>query len=784
MRIIFFFLLSLLPTIGFSQLVTNQAGAATLVQNVLLGSGVTVSNITYNGSPAAIGSFNGTNTNIGLDAGILITTGTVNNIPGGPHGPNNTASAGVDNTHGGYAPLTSIVGGTSTHNASILEFDFVPFSDSVKFRYVFASEEYPEFVGSKYNDVFAFFISGPGIVGQKNMALLPNGTPVAINNVNNGSTNSGPCQNCANYINNTGGQTIQYDGFTTVLTAESQVQCGQTYHLVIAIADVGDTEYDSGIFLEANSLSSDTPVEMTHELSNNAFNDPDIMAEGCVSTTVTVTRNNNLNTSLSIPLNVSGTATEGVDFTNVPNTINFNPGQSQVQFTIDALADGVSEGQESIILTLDVIDPCGNPSPIILTIYINDVEPVSATTSAPEILCLGDSTTITAVGTGGGGNYTYQWNTGETTETITVAPSATTTYTVNITDDCLNETATASFEVVVPVFPPLTLNESADITNICPYVPAMISGNPSGGNGVYTYEWTSPQGIIGTTNEIEVIPSTTTTYEITVTDGCRESVTEQVVYTILSPPLVLEMSPKQTICPFQPTEISVTSTGGYGQHFYVWTHSGETTPTVTVTPSVTTEYEVSVSDECQTFTVEGTTLVEVIKPTANFTITSNLVFNNVPVQFQNLTENAVSYEWDFGDNSHLSTQVHPQNTYSNPGIYTIELIATDTLGCKDTIVKSLEIEEEWYVYIPNTFTPDDGRYNNYFSASTYGIQTLSVSIFNRWGELVYSSNELDFKWDGTYKEAICPDGTYVYKVNFLTNSKRQKNLVGHINLLR
>ena len=138
-----------------------------------------MSNITFNGAPMAIGYFNGTNTTLGIDEGILLTTGTVLNTLDGPHGPNNQSGAGMDNGAGGYPPLSNIIGGTPTFNASILEFDFVPYSDTVRFNYVFASEEYPEYVGSQYNDVFAFFISGPGIAGIQNMATLPSGQAVA-----------------------------------------------------------------------------------------------------------------------------------------------------------------------------------------------------------------------------------------------------------------------------------------------------------------------------------------------------------------------------------------------------------------------------------------------------------------------------------------------------------------------------------------------------------------------------------------------------------------------------
>ena len=333
MRQILTILLALLPLISFGQLTTSTAQAPdALVQNVLLGSGVTVSNISFNGVPVTIGSFNASNTNLGIDEGIIMTTGTILNVPGeGPHGPNNSPGAGKDNNAPGYPLLSNLIGNIATYDAAILEFDFVPYSDSVKFNYVFGSEEYPEYVSSTFNDAFAFFISGPGIPGgMQNIAQVPfGGGPVTINNVNNGQANAGPCQNCTYYNNNGDGNSapqnssvnfIQYDGFTDVMTAESAVQCGQTYHLIICIADAGDGLLDSGIFLEANSLSSKTPVEIEYTVSQELFGSPDIIGEGCVTTTVTLERDPAQSaSSMTIPINVLGTATEGVDFPTIPD---------------------------------------------------------------------------------------------------------------------------------------------------------------------------------------------------------------------------------------------------------------------------------------------------------------------------------------------------------------------------------------------------------------------------------------------------------------------------------
>jgi gliding motility-associated-like protein len=149
----------------------------------------------------------------------------------------------------------------------------------------------------------------------------------------------------------------------------------------------------------------------------------------------------------------------------------------------------------------------------------------------------------------------------------------------------------------------------------------------------------------------------------------------------------------------------------------------------------------------------------------------------------NLSQNAVYYEWDFGDGN-TSTITNPSNIYDEPGIYYITLVAIDEKGCTDTITKRIGIEEEWYIYIPNAFTPDGNRLNNDFRISTVGIKELQIGIYNRWGELIFEAHDKDFVWDGTYGGQIVTDNTYTYKVEFVTNSGREKTIHGHVNALK
>jgi gliding motility-associated-like protein len=788
-----------LPFSLMSQLITSPQGAASLVQNTLLGPGVTVSNINFSGSPSAIGKFTANGTNLGINSGIVITTGTIANNGDGPQGPNNSSNSGVDNNYPGFSPLTAQAG-ASTFNAAILEFDFIPYSDTVRFKYVFGSEEYPEYVCSQFNDAFAFFISGPGIPGAQNMAKLPNGATVTINNVNNGNpggTGSGVnacgASNSAYFVNNGNGSQspyngsssyIQYDGFTKVLEAVSKVQCGQTYHLIIAIADAGDGIFDSGIFLEANSLTSKVPVEVHYAMSFDAFNDGVTMAEGCVNTTVTLTRNGSTAAAMTVPITVGGTATEGVDYSNIPNSVTFAPGQSTVQFNVSALADGIVEGVETVDLIFAVPDPCGGSNPLELHLKIDDIQPVQVTVNSVTKLCPQDEAELTAVPSGGSGPYTILWSTAESTATITVNPPATQNYTVSVTDACLHETATAIATVTVPIYQPIALVTTPDITEICPYVPKELTVQVTGGAGNFVYSWhLANSTVLGTNDTLDVIPSTSTMYYVEVTDQCGVSAIDSVLYTITSPPLVLTMSPNQLICPGDTVPISVTATGGYGQYFYDWFHSGETTPQVFVHPYTTTSYTVSVSDECQTFTVEGTTTVNVTVPIADFAISSHVLFEDLPITFQNLTIGGNTYVWEFGDGQ-TSTLVHPNNTYDVPGTYYVTLIATNSIGCKDTVVKPITIEEEYWIYVPNTFTPDGNQFNNTFKASMINIKETEVTIYDRWGQEVFHSTSIRWEWDGTYKDLLVPDGTYTYKIKYVSRSNFEDVLIGHVNVLK
>ena len=195
-----------------------------MVENIV-GEGIIYDNVTFTGANASRGIFNnGQSTNLGIASGIFLTSGAGYVIPG----PNTSTSAGANNGTPGDPTLNSITTST-TYDAAVLQFDFIPESDTLRFKYVFGSEEYNEWVGSSFNDVFGYFVTGPNPMGgqysNKNIALVPGtNTSVKINSINNGYSPggvvpTGPCMNCQYYDDNTGGLTLEYDGFTVVLVA-------------------------------------------------------------------------------------------------------------------------------------------------------------------------------------------------------------------------------------------------------------------------------------------------------------------------------------------------------------------------------------------------------------------------------------------------------------------------------------------------------------------------------------------------------------------------------------
>lgn len=439
-----------LSGISHAQLLVNGAppynDPVHLVNNVLLGQGVVATNITYTGFATAIGYFNGMNSNLGLDSGILITSGTIQNAMG----PNTAAGQTANNNTPGF-PLLNQLTTSPTLDAAILQFDFVPISDTIRFGFVFGSEEYPEFVGSSFNDVFGFFISGPNPVGGNytdyNIAFIPNTTtPITINNVNQNV-------NTQYYFNNLGGLTVQYDGFTTRIEAVAHVVCNQTYTIKIAIADAGDSSLDSGVFLEGASFRSTGAVVTSVSTSLFADNDTTIY-EGCGNAQLTIKLPVPTPTDSVIHFNIGGTAVNGVDYVFLPDSVVILAGQDSVNIFIEAIFDGLNETEETIYLNFPFSSFCAGMMPVDLTLVILNVDSLQIDRKPPdELLCSPDGQRYYYwQASGGVAPLTYTWNVnGQISSGYDLyhEPLQTTTYYVTVSDACLGFHLEDSFTIEI-----------------------------------------------------------------------------------------------------------------------------------------------------------------------------------------------------------------------------------------------------------------------------------------------------------------------------------------------
>lgn len=396
---LFIALISLSFCSMFGQAIVQTGGyTATQLANYLAGPNITISNAVFTGASVAGGQFTAAGTTFPMASGVILSTGNISTAPG----PNGSAGGGAGALYNlgtvGTTQMTTL-GGATSYDAVTLEFDFDLQSSSIEFNYIFASEEYPEFAppnSSSYNDVFAFYISGPGIVGQQNIALVPTtALPVSINNIN-------AITNTPYYVNNTGGPAVQFDGYTTLLTAQKLgLTACQTYHLKFVIADIGDHIYNSAVFLQENSFVQGDIISG----ATQTINADGIALEGCVKGQFNFNLASPATQDVIINYTTGGTAVNGVDYAFLDNSITIPAGSSSGTIYVDAFSDGLTEGAETVTLTYT---PSLCAVPVTITLTINDAQPISFTLDGTNLDCFGNNSgEILVNATGGFPAYTY-----------------------------------------------------------------------------------------------------------------------------------------------------------------------------------------------------------------------------------------------------------------------------------------------------------------------------------------------------------------------------------------
>jgi gliding motility-associated-like protein len=560
-----------------AQLVVTANNNGLQLAQTLLGPGITVSNVTMNCPQGASGTFSNPNTTISIANGVMLTSGQVNIAAQA----NFSGSEGVDNLAPGDVDLTAL-SGVQTFDACALEFDFVALCDTISIAYVFASEEYDEYVCSTVNDAFGFFLTGPGYANV-NIATVPNTTiPVSINTVNIG-VSAGGSPNCnltntAYYIQNLG-TTHEYDGQTVRMRAVAAVTPCATYHVKLAVADGGDGVFDSGVFLEQNGIRCEnTQITLQSNLSAPGLASA---IEGCVDGAFVFNRQGDTTQPYTVNFTVGGTATPGADYNAFPASLTFPANVTSITVPIIATSDGLAEGLESVlVIVTDTF--CGFPVSDTAFILIDDQLDVDA--GPDHTVCEGVTSQL---GVAPVPTYTYTWSpvTGLSNATLSDPTATLNTFgiydyiiTAQDTNGCTGRD-TARIEVIQVPTSPFTIT-----TPICVGQVATITytGN-SGPTAAYTWNFGGGTVLSGSgagPYQVQYNTAGSPAISLDIVNGICVSTTTQ---------NILEVRPAPTLAPtdvdvscfgFGDGSVQSNPAGGTPGYFYAWSN-GATTPNIT-----------------------------------------------------------------------------------------------------------------------------------------------------------------------------------------------------------
>lgn len=674
------------------QLVVNNIGApATNMMNQLLGAGVQGSNATINCPAAARGYFsNGATTNIGLPSGVLLTSGDATDAIG----PNISTSTSVASGGTSGDPQLSAIAANTTFDECILEFDLVATCDTIEIAYVFCSEEYMEWVNSSFNDVFGFFISGPGIAGVQNIAVIPGtATPVTINNVNlnlNGTY----------YVDNENpiGQTIEYDGFTVPLLAKSAVQPCSTYHLKLAVADVGDQSWDSGVFLEQGGIQCSSP-QITVSASTAVAGGSNVAVEGCLDAVFTFVRAGNLTSALTINYSVGGSATNGTDYAPIGTSVNWPAGQDSAQVVISGFSDGMNEGSELILIIVsDTV--CG-------TVFADTAQVVLADPPVANFnyatACEGLPVNFTDQTTFGPAPISsWNWNFGDGTPNSNLQNPAHPfandgTYNVTLISGVFG----ACFDTItLPVIVQEEPNAAFTWTGSCEDQPVVFTDQSTqGGSGAISgWNWTAnTAGNSSVQNPTFNFPNPGT-FDVQLivsnSSGCRDTLIQPVTITgtpnvsFNAPPLCHGLTTVFT----DQTTVNGSSATSWSWNFDDGSNATNQNPSHTyLAPGA---YNVTLTVTSVEGCVGTATQAVIVYPNPVAAFTNTLTCYGDTTFFTDqstiLSGGIAGWNWNFANGSTGNVQ-NPWTIYNQLGNYNVTLTVTSQFGCTGTVTQVVAV---------------------------------------------------------------------------------------------
>jgi len=662
MKKVFLSLLSVvLINFSFSQITINNTVTLSQLLSGFVGSGLTVSNPSLNCPSGSYATFTTSGScNLGITNGVLLATGNATVA----QGPNTSGGAGTSAGTTYSDPQLTAIEPSATNDVCILEFDIVPTCNTLFIKYVFGSEEYPEFVG-QFNDAFGFFITGPNAsctgpsYNNTNVATLPGGTPVSINNVN-ASANS------SYYVNNTGGTCIQYDGMTVPITSTVGVCPCATYHFKIAIADALDHAYDSGVFIDM--FACNNPITAT---SSTTLSTCTGSCTGAASVTAT-----------------GGSGS--YNYTWVPTGGN------------TAYATGLCPGTYTVIVSDASGGSCAQTTSIAININGPAVPSFSISLNDDTLTCSNPTISATAVNTNtsiSSMSYTFTSISSGTFAGNPYTVSTPGTYTVIGQDPSTGCVTTSTFAVGVYTSVPSVTVTPNSINIPCNGTAGTFTGSSTPTANV-TYSWLQPGGGVLSGNLLTPGFAGTYTFVATnIANGCSNTYTVAATQSTAAPTMTLTATNNNFNIKCNPNTVTLTinatqATGGGAPQVY-WSNGTSTLSTAnTFTFNTPGNYIGCAYDPspggctiCQTVTIGMDTL----RPAGGYTL--NVPTNTLTCTYSTAVitgtspVSGVTYIWytpGTVPQQTLSVNSTTNISQTTIGTYTVE-ITNPSNGCKTKI---------------------------------------------------------------------------------------------------
>jgi gliding motility-associated-like protein len=382
----------------------------------------------------------------------------------------------------------------------------------------------------------------------------------------------------------------------------------------------------------------------------------------------------------------------------------------------------------------------------------------------------------------GYGSSAYAFNTADTGTYSVIA----------ISDAYCNGAATGSADV--DNYPPLQVSITGN-DSVCPGAPTVLTASASGGdNAPYTYAWNPSGG----GSAIIVSPSGTTSYIVTADDACTGTVSDTLTVYMLPTPIVAFSSNIVSGCAplcINLTETSTMPAGTITSWAWILGTGNSAVQNPATCFNIPGQYSIGLTvtgnNGCSSTYVNTNMITVNALPEAAFVAPEVISIMQPSVQFINTSVSAVSWYWNFGDVydplNNTSTLENPSHTYSQPGIYCAKLYVQNNAGCMDSMEYCVSVEPEFTFYIPSAFTPNGDGLNDYFFGKGENITEYEMAIYDRWGNLVFYSDDITKQWDGMVKsgeEALLMD-VYVYNINIKEGKFSQHhNYIGTVTIVK